>query len=87
MTRKWAQQLAPSVWVVTEEDRRLNRRLERRLGIAQMDEHAMEEWRQQFPQDVLDEHASSAQRRAKRRRSKSPIVRIDVRGSKPHSSI
>ncbi|KAE8801057.1 Ethylene-responsive transcription factor CRF1 [Hordeum vulgare] len=29
--------------VVTKEDRRLNRRLERRLGIAKMDEHVIAE--------------------------------------------
>ncbi|KAE8768369.1 Ethylene-responsive transcription factor CRF1 [Hordeum vulgare] len=41
VTREWAQRLAPPPRVVTEEDRRQNRRLERHLGIADMDEYAM----------------------------------------------
>ncbi|KAE8794460.1 Ethylene-responsive transcription factor CRF1 [Hordeum vulgare] len=57
MTRELAQQLAPPPRIVTEEDRRQNRRWERHVGIAEMDEHVMIEWRQQFPQDVLDERA------------------------------
>ncbi|KAE8772588.1 Ethylene-responsive transcription factor CRF1 [Hordeum vulgare] len=44
MMREWAQRLASPPRVVTEEDRRQNRRRERRLGIAEMDEHAMTEW-------------------------------------------
>ncbi|KAE8783592.1 hypothetical protein D1007_42892 [Hordeum vulgare] len=40
MTLEWAQRLAPPPRFVTEEDRRQNRRRERRLGIAEMDEHA-----------------------------------------------
>ncbi|KAE8816861.1 Ethylene-responsive transcription factor CRF1 [Hordeum vulgare] len=67
MTREWAQQLAPPPRVVTEEDRRPNWRRERRLDIAEMDEHALAAWRQQFPQDILDENAFFAQRRDRRR--------------------
>ncbi|KAE8818814.1 Ethylene-responsive transcription factor CRF1 [Hordeum vulgare] len=63
MTREWAQRLAPPPRVVTEEDLRQNRRRERRLGITEMDEHAMMTWRQQFLHDVLDERAVFAQRR------------------------
>ncbi|KAE8771894.1 Ethylene-responsive transcription factor CRF1 [Hordeum vulgare] len=63
MMREWAQRLAPPPWVVTEEDLCRNRRRERRLGIAEMNEHAMAEWRQQFSQDVLDKHAFFVQRR------------------------
>ncbi|KAE8815677.1 Ethylene-responsive transcription factor CRF1 [Hordeum vulgare] len=48
MTLEWAQNLAPRPRVVTEEDRRRNRRRERHLSIAEMDEHAMAEWRRQF---------------------------------------
>ncbi|KAE8778126.1 Ethylene-responsive transcription factor CRF1 [Hordeum vulgare] len=57
MTREWAQQLVPPPRVVTEEDRLHNQ-------IAEMDEHAMAAWRQQFSQDVLDERAFFAQRKA-----------------------
>ncbi|KAI5018338.1 hypothetical protein ZWY2020_043226 [Hordeum vulgare] len=67
ITREWAQRLAPPPWVVTEEDRHQNQRRERCLGIAEMDEHAMVEWRQQFPHDILDERAFFAQRRVERR--------------------
>ncbi|KAE8785056.1 Ethylene-responsive transcription factor CRF1 [Hordeum vulgare] len=49
--------------VVTEEDRRRNRRWEHRLGIAEMDEHTMAEWHRQFPQDALDKRKFFAQRR------------------------
>ncbi|XP_044958036.1 uncharacterized protein LOC123409119 [Hordeum vulgare subsp. vulgare] len=66
MTREWTQRLTPPLWLVTEEDHRQNRRRERRLGIAEMDEHAMTAWRQQFPQDVLDERAFFTQKRAER---------------------
>ncbi|KAE8814667.1 Ethylene-responsive transcription factor CRF1 [Hordeum vulgare] len=47
---------------VIEEDLRQNRRRECCLSIAEMDEHAMAEWRRQFPQDVLDEHEFFAER-------------------------
>ncbi|KAE8777703.1 Ethylene-responsive transcription factor CRF1 [Hordeum vulgare] len=46
MTRELPQRLAPPLQVVTEEDRRKNLRREHHLGIAEMDEHAMAEWRQ-----------------------------------------
>ncbi|KAI5008088.1 hypothetical protein ZWY2020_009136 [Hordeum vulgare] len=58
--------LAPPPRVATEEDRRQNRRRERCLGMAEMGEHAMAAWRQQFPSDVLDERAFFAQRRTER---------------------
>ncbi|KAE8802918.1 Ethylene-responsive transcription factor CRF1 [Hordeum vulgare] len=89
MMMEWAQNFAPRPRVVTEKDGRRNRRQQRRLSIAEMDEHAMAEWRRQFPQDVIDERANSSRkggRRGRRRgRSKPPIVKIGVRGSKPHS--
>ncbi|KAE8777305.1 t-complex protein 1 subunit eta [Hordeum vulgare] len=66
MTLEWAQNVAHRPRVVNEEDHRWNRRRERRLSIAEMDEHAMAEWRRQFPQDVLDGHGFFAQRRAER---------------------
>ncbi|KAE8788569.1 Ethylene-responsive transcription factor CRF1 [Hordeum vulgare] len=55
MTMELVQNLAPHPRVVTDEDRHWKRRRERRLSIAEMDEHAMEAWRRQFSQDVLDE--------------------------------
>ncbi|KAI5012436.1 hypothetical protein ZWY2020_024570 [Hordeum vulgare] len=67
MTREWAQNLAPPLRVVTKEDRCRNRRRERLLGIAEMDEHAMAEWRRQFPKHILDEREFFAQSRAERR--------------------
>ncbi|KAE8779451.1 Ethylene-responsive transcription factor CRF1 [Hordeum vulgare] len=86
MTMELAQNLAPRSRVVTDEDHRQNRRRERRLSIAEMDEHAMEAWRRQFPQDVLDERQFFEQRRAEKKRSKPPIVQIGIHGSKPHFS-
>ncbi|KAE8816697.1 Ethylene-responsive transcription factor CRF1 [Hordeum vulgare] len=68
MTREWAQRLTPLPRLVTEEDRRQNRRRESCFGIADMDEHVMVAWRQQFPRDVLDECAFFAQRRGGARR-------------------
>ncbi|KAE8773596.1 Ethylene-responsive transcription factor CRF1 [Hordeum vulgare] len=76
MTLEWAQDLMPRPRVVTEEDRRRNWRRERRLSIAEMDEHAMAEWRSQFPQDVLDERKFSRKGRRRGGRSKPPIVKI-----------
>ncbi|KAE8770709.1 Ethylene-responsive transcription factor CRF1 [Hordeum vulgare] len=64
MTMGWAHNVALRPRVVIDEDRRRNRRQQRRLSIAEMDEHAMAEWRRQFPQDVLDERQFFAQRRA-----------------------
>ncbi|KAE8773523.1 Ethylene-responsive transcription factor CRF1 [Hordeum vulgare] len=64
VTMEWAQNLAPHPRVVTEEGRRRNRRHQRRLSITKMDEHAMAEWRRQFPRDVLGEREFFAQRRA-----------------------
>ncbi|XP_044949080.1 uncharacterized protein LOC123398693 [Hordeum vulgare subsp. vulgare] len=81
MTREWAQRLAPPPRVVIEEDRRQNRRWDRRLGIAEMDEHAMAAWRQEFLHDVLDERAFFAQRKAERR-AKRAAYREDRRTRK-----
>ncbi|KAI5016646.1 hypothetical protein ZWY2020_006497 [Hordeum vulgare] len=81
MTREWAQRLAPPPRVVIEEDRRQNRRWDRRLGIAEMDEHAMAAWRQEFLHDVLDERAFFAERKAERR-AKRAAYREDRRTRK-----
>jgi hypothetical protein len=58
--------------LVSEEDRRRNRQVQRRIAIAERDEELMRRWRAQFPQDVDDTEAFFAnlrdQRRAARRR-------------------
>ncbi|KAE8816587.1 Ethylene-responsive transcription factor CRF1 [Hordeum vulgare] len=59
-----AQNLTPHPRVVKDEDRRRNQRREHRLSIVEMDEHAMEARRRQFPQDVINERQFFAQRRA-----------------------
>ncbi|XBI17959.1 hypothetical protein VPH35_059870 [Triticum aestivum] len=65
-TRERAQELAPPPRLITDEDRRDNRRREHRLGIAEMDEEAMALWRQCFPQDIINERKFYAERRAER---------------------
>ena len=45
-TQERAQELAPLPWLSTDEDHRDNRRRERRLSLAEMDEEAMALWRQ-----------------------------------------
>ena len=55
-TREQAQELAPSPRLITAEDRRIQRRWERRLLIAEADEHAMAVWREHFPRDVAAEN-------------------------------
>nr|XP_045090215.1 ethylene-responsive transcription factor 5-like [Aegilops tauschii subsp. strangulata] len=64
-TREQAQEFAPPPRLVTEGDRRVQRRRERRLLIAEADEHAIAVWRKRFPQDVVAENEFWAQRRAK----------------------
>ena len=65
-TREHAQELAPLPRLITDEDRRDNRRREHRLGIAEMDEESMVLWRRHFPQDIIKEREFYAQRRAER---------------------
>ena len=83
-TRERAQELAPSPRLITDEDRRDNRRRERCLGIAEMDEEAMALWRQHFPQDIINEREFYAQRRAERdkRRAERAAYREDKRRRK-----
>ncbi|KAE8767895.1 Ethylene-responsive transcription factor CRF1 [Hordeum vulgare] len=81
MIRESAQRLAPSPRVVTENGLCRNRRRECRLGITEMDEHAIAEWRQQFSQDVLHERAFFAQR-MEERRAKQAAYREDRRTRK-----
>ncbi|XP_020168560.1 ethylene-responsive transcription factor ERF071-like [Aegilops tauschii subsp. strangulata] len=54
-TRERAQELAPFPRLVTDEDRRKNRRRERHLSLAEMDEEAMALWSHRFPQDIINE--------------------------------
>ncbi|KAE8790652.1 Ethylene-responsive transcription factor CRF1 [Hordeum vulgare] len=61
------QERAPPPWLIIEEDRHDNRRRERRLDIAEMDEEAMVLWHQHFPQDVANKNAFWVERRATRR--------------------
>ncbi|KAM3353491.1 hypothetical protein ACQJBY_024580 [Aegilops geniculata] len=66
-TPKRAHELAPFPLLITDEDRRKNRRRERRLSLAEMDEEAMALWRQRFPQDIINEEQFFAERRAERK--------------------
>ncbi|KAM0823783.1 hypothetical protein ACQ4PT_070637 [Festuca glaucescens] len=59
--------------LVTTEQRRRRQQLQRRLAIAQADERAMEARAAAFPQDVLDERAFYAQKKAERRAAKEAI--------------
>lgn len=83
-TRERAQELAPLPRLITDEDRRDNRRREHRLGITEMDEEAMALWRQHFPQDIINEREFYAQRRAERdkRRAERAAYREDKRRRK-----
>ncbi|XBH64430.1 hypothetical protein VPH35_118195 [Triticum aestivum] len=83
-TRERAEELALLPRLITDEDRRHNRRQEHRLGIAEMDEEAMALWRQHFPQDIINERKFYAQRRAERekRRAERAAYREDKRTRK-----
>ena len=83
-TRERAQELAPLPQLITNEDRRDNRRREHRLGITEMDEEAMALWRQRFPQDIINEEQFFADRRAEReeRREERATYREDKRTRK-----
>ena len=65
-TRQQAQDVAPPPRVVTEEDNRRNRAIQRRLAIAEADERAMALWAECFPEDVAAERNFYAQRKAER---------------------
>ena len=80
-TLERAQELAPPPRLRTDEDRRKNRRRAHRLNLAEMDEEAMATWRQNFPQDIIDEHRFLAERRAerKKRRKERAAYREDKR--------
>jgi hypothetical protein len=59
--------------LVIAEQRCRRKQLQRRLAIAQADERAMEAWVAAFPQDVIDERAFYAQKKAERRVEKEDI--------------
>ncbi|KAK1693735.1 hypothetical protein QYE76_010432 [Lolium multiflorum] len=59
--------------LVIAEQRFLRKQLQRRLAIAQTDERVMEAWAAAFPQDVIDERAFYAQKKAERRAKKEDI--------------
>ena len=54
LMRERAQELAPLPRLITDEDRRDNRRREHHVGIAEMDEEAIALWRQHFLQDIIN---------------------------------
>ena len=83
-TRQRAQELAPLPRLITDVDRRDNRRREHRLGIAEMDEEAIVLCRQHFPQDIINEREFYVQRRAERdkRRAERAAYREDKRRRK-----
>lgn len=62
-----AEQRAPPPTLVTAEHRRRHQQRLHHLDIAAADEHAMEQWRRRFPQDVRAEEEFYAQRKAERR--------------------
>ncbi|KAE8789896.1 t-complex protein 1 subunit eta [Hordeum vulgare] len=84
MTMEWAQNDAPRPRVVTDEDRRRKQRRKSRLSIAEKDEHAMVEWRRQFPHDVLHERQFFAQSRMEKaeRRAEQAVYGEDRRTRK-----
>ena len=81
--------MAPPPRLITDEDRRENRRRERRLSLAEMDEEAMALWRQHFPQDIINEREFYAQRRAERdkRRAERAAYREDKRRRKADAQL
>ena len=78
------QELAPLPRLITDEDRRDNRRREHRLGIAKMDEESIAPWRQRFLQDIINKREFYAQRRAERdkRRAEQATYREEKRRRK-----
>ena len=56
----------PADRVVTDEERRRHRHIQRRIRIAEEDERAMEAWRLAFPEDVILEEKFFARKREER---------------------
>ncbi|XP_020149350.1 uncharacterized protein [Aegilops tauschii subsp. strangulata] len=84
LTSQRAQDLAHLPRLFTDEDRRDNRRRQHRLAIAEMDVEAMAEWRERFPQDIVNERQFYKQRRTEReaRRKERAAYREDKRARK-----
>ena len=83
-TSQCVQDLAHLPRLFTDEDRRDNRRRQRRLAIVEMDVEAMAEWRERFPQDIVNERQFYKQRRTEReaRRKERAAYREDKRARK-----
>ena len=83
-TRERAQEVAPLPRLITDEDRRNNRRREHHLGIAEMDEEAIALWYKHFPWDINNEREFYAQSRVERdkRRAERATYREDKRRRK-----
>ena len=79
-----AQDLAPLPRLFTDEDRRVHRRRQRRLAIAEKDVEALVVWRGGFPQDIVDERQFYKQLRSERdaRRRERAAYREDKRSRK-----
>ena len=79
-----AHDLAPFPRLFTDEDRRVHRRRQRRLAIAEMDVEAMVVWRELFPQEIVNERQFYKQKRLKRdaRRTERAAYREDKRSRK-----
>ena len=72
-TRERAQELAPLPRLITDENRRDNRRRGHRFGIAEMDGEAMALWHQHFLQDIINEREFYVQRRAEREKRRAGV--------------
>ena len=83
-TSQRAQDLAPLPRLFTDEDRRVHRRRQRRLAIAEMDVEAMVVWCERFSRDIVDERQFYKQRRTKRKagRMEGAAYREDKRARK-----
>ena len=79
-----AQDLAPLPRLFTDEDRRVHRRRQRRLAIAEKDVEALVLWRGGYPQDIVDERQFYKQLRSERdaRRRERAAYREDKRSRK-----
>ncbi|XBI70483.1 hypothetical protein VPH35_064958 [Triticum aestivum] len=79
-----AQDLAPLPRLFTDEDRRVHRRRQRRLAIAEKDVETLVVWRGDFPQDIVDERQFYKQLRSERdaRRRERAAYREDKRSRK-----
>ncbi|XBH55461.1 hypothetical protein VPH35_077543 [Triticum aestivum] len=79
-----AQELAPLPRLFTHEDRRVHRRQQCRVAIAEKDMEALVVWRGGFPQDIVDERQFYKQLRSERdaRRRERAAYQEDKRSQK-----